>query len=67
MSAKVKNITDLRGVLTNTIAKLYNGKIPARTANSISVASNATMSTLRMQMLYNKLLSRTRKIPFLDK
>lgn len=66
MLENIKTVNDLRNILAEEIAKIRAGTTTAANVNAITNATGKILSTVKMEIEYNKLLSRTPHIPFID-
>lgn len=62
----IKTVNDLRSILAEEIAKIRAGTTTAANVNAITNATGKILSTVKMEIEYNKLLGKTPHIPFID-
>lgn len=63
---ELRTINEMRAILADEIIKLRNGDTTAANVNAIVNASGKILSTVKMEMEYNKLLGKTPEIPFIE-
>lgn len=63
---KVKNINDLRTILSEEIDNLRAGKTTPANINAITNATGKIFSSIKLEMEYVKLLGEKPSIPFLQ-
>lgn len=61
----LKTINDMREILAEEISKIRSGETTAGNVNAIVNASGKILTTIKMEMEYNKLLGKTPFIPFI--
>jgi hypothetical protein len=61
----VKTINDLRVILAEEIEKIRSGKTTAANVNAIVNATGKILTTVKMEIEYNKLLGKTPHIDFI--
>ena len=66
MIENIKTINDLRVILAEEINKIRNGTTTAANVNAITNATGKILSTVKMEIEYNKLLGKTPLIPFIE-
>lgn len=66
MIAAIKTVNDMRLMLSEEIVKLRTGKTTPGNVNAIVNASGKILTTIKMEMEYNKLLGKTPNIPFIQ-
>lgn len=66
MSENIKTVNDLRVILAEEISKIRAGTTTAANVNAITNATGKILSTVKMEIEYNKLLGKTPHIPFID-
>lgn len=62
----IKTVNDLRSILAEEIAKIRAGTTTAANVNAITNATGKILSTVKMEIEYNKLLGKTPHIPFIE-
>ena len=62
----IKTVNDLRWILAEEIAKIRAGTTTAANVNAITNATGKILSTVKMEIEYNKLLGKTPHIPFIE-
>jgi hypothetical protein len=62
----LKTINDMRLILAEEIQKVRDGKTTAGNVNAIVNACGKILTTVKMELEYNKLLGNTPFIPFID-
>ena len=63
---ETKTIHDLRNILSEEIDKLRNGDTTAANVNAVTNATGKILSTVKMEMEYNKLIGKQPSIKFLS-
>ena len=66
MANELKTVNDMRTMLTEEIVKLRNGETNAANVNAIVNATGKILSTVKMEIEYNKLLGKVPIIPFIE-
>ena len=66
MANELKTVNDMRIMLTEEIIKLRNGETSAANVNAIVNATGKILSTVKMEIEYNKLLGKVPTIPFIQ-
>jgi flagellar biosynthesis/type III secretory pathway chaperone len=66
MLENIKTVNDLRTILAEEISKIRNGTTTAANVNAITNATGKILSTVKMEIEYNKLLGKTPFIPFIE-
>lgn len=66
MIENIKTVNDLRGILAEEIKKVRDGTTTAANVNAITNATGKILSTIKMEIEYNKLLGKTPFIPFIE-
>ena len=66
MANELKTVNDMRIMLTEEIIKLRNGDSTAANVNAIVNATGKILSTIKMEIEYNKLLGKIPNIPFIE-
>ena len=61
----VKNVNDLRTILAEEITKIRNGETTAANVNAIVNATGKILTTVKMEIEYNKLIGKTPTIDFI--
>lgn len=61
----IKTVNDLRSILAEEIQKIRKGETTAANVNAVTNASGKILSTIKMEIEYNKLLGQTPNIPFI--
>ncbi len=61
----IKTVNDLRSILAEEIQKVREGKTTAANVNAVTNATGKILSTIKMEIEYNKLLGKTPNIPFI--
>jgi len=61
----INTVNDLRKILSEEIAKIRAGTTTAANVNAVTNATGKILSTIKMEIEYNKLLGKTPFIPFL--
>jgi len=61
----LKTVNDLRTILADEISNLRSGKTTAANVNAIVNASGKILSTVKLEMEYNKLIGKTPAIDFI--
>jgi hypothetical protein len=64
--AGIRTIDDLRAILADEIAKIRTGTTTAANVNAVTNATGKILSTVKLEMEYNKLLGKTPHIPFIE-
>ena len=64
---KIKTVNDLRAILTEEIEKIRTGQTTAANVNAITNATGKILSSVKMEIEYNKLIGKTPKIEYFDK
>ena len=62
----MKTIHDLRNVLADEISKLRNGDTTPAHVNAVTNATGKILSTVKLEIEYNKLIGNTPHIDFID-
>ena len=62
----IKTINDLRDILADEIDKLRKGDTTAASVNAVTNATGKILSTVKLEMEYNKLLGKTPDIAFIN-
>ena len=62
--SEMKTVEDMRQVLSEEIDNLRTGKTTAANVNAIVNASGKILSTVKLEMEYNKLIGKTPNIGF---
>jgi len=62
----IKTINDLRDILADEIRKLREGTTTAVAVNAVTNATGKILSTVKLEMEYNKLICKTPEIAFID-
>ena len=65
MANELKTVTDIRSVLSEEIVKLRNGDTTAVNVNAIVNATGKILSSVKLEMEYNKLVGKMPEIPFI--
>jgi len=65
MANELKTVTDIRDMLTEEITRLRNGDTTPAAVNAIVNATGKVLSTVKMEIDYNKLVGRMPEIPFI--
>ena len=66
MATELKTVNDMRVMLTEEIIKLRNGETNAANVNAIVNATGKILSTVKMEIEYNKLLGKVPTITFIQ-
>lgn len=66
MLKSIKTVNDLRVILAEEIDKIRAGTTTAANVNAVTNATGKILSTVKMEIEYNKLLGKTPHIPFID-
>jgi len=61
----IKTVNDLRCILAEEIEKIRNGNTTAANVNAIVNATGKILTTVKMEIEYNKLIGKTPIIPFI--
>lgn len=61
----IKRIDDLRRILSEEITKLRKGETTAASVNAITNASGKILSSVKLEIEYNKLLGKVPEIGFI--
>ena len=59
-------LNELRGILSDEINRLRNGDTSAASANAVSNATGKILSSIKLEMEYQKLTGRKANIPMLS-
>jgi hypothetical protein len=59
-------LNELRGILSDEINRLRNGDTSAASANAVSNATGKILSSIKLEMEYQKLTGRKAHIPMLS-
>lgn len=62
---EIKTINDLRSILAEEIQKIKEGKTNPANVNAITNATGKILSSIKLEMEYNKLMNKTPDIPFI--
>lgn len=62
----VKTINDLRAILADEIEKIRSGATTAANVNAIVNATGKILTTVKMEIEYNKLIGKTPNIDFIS-
>lgn len=62
----IKTVNDLRVILAEEIEKIRSGKTTAANVNAIVNATGKILTTVKMEIEYNKLIGRTPNIDFIN-
>jgi len=62
----IKTVNDLRTILAEEITKIRNGETTAANVNAIVNATGKILTTVKMEIEYNKLLGLTPQIDFIQ-
>jgi hypothetical protein len=62
----LKTVDDLRLILAEEIQKIRTGTTTAANVNAVTNAAGKILSTIKLEIEYNKLLGRTPNIPFIE-
>lgn len=62
---ELKTIDDLRSILSDEISKLQRGETSAANVNAITNASGKILSSVKLEIEYNKLLGKVPEIGFI--
>jgi len=62
----IKTIDDIRTVLVDEINKIRSGSTTAANVNAVTNATGKILSTVKLELEYNKLLGKTPHIPFIE-
>lgn len=60
------SLDDLRGILSDEIRRLRDGETSAATANAVSNATGKILSSIKLEMEYQRLTGRKANIPMLS-
>lgn len=63
----INTVNDLRSILADEIKKIRDGTTTAANVNAITNATGKILSTIKLEIEYNKLLGKTPFIPFIEK
>ena len=63
---EIRTINDLRAILAEEIAKLRAGETTAANVNAVTNATGKILSTVKIEMEYNKLCGKSHEIPFIS-
>lgn len=66
MLENIRTVNDLRVILAEEITKIRAGTTTAANVNAITNATGKILSTVKMELEYNKLLGKTPFIPFIE-
>ena len=66
MNNELKTVNDMRSMLTEEIQKLRSGKTTAAAVNAVVNATGKILSSVKLEIEYNKLVGQTPKIPFIE-
>ena len=66
MTNELRTVNDMRIMLTEEIVRLRNGESTAANVNAIVNATGKILSTIKMEIEYNKLLGKLPHIPFIE-
>ena len=61
----INTVSDLRVILAEEIEKIRSGKTTAANVNAIVNATGKILTTVKMEIEYNKLIGKTPEIPFI--
>lgn len=61
----IKTVNDLRTILAEEIAKIRSGDTTAANVNAIVNATGKILTTVKMEIEYNKLIGKTPHIDFI--
>ena len=62
----IKTVNDLRVILAEEIEKIRSGNTTAANVNAIVNATGKILTTVKMEIEYNKLIGRTPNIDFIN-
>ena len=62
----IKTVNDLRSILAEEIQKIRSGNTTAANVNAIVNATGKILTTVKMEIEYNKLMGKTPVIPFIS-
>jgi len=62
----IKTITDIRLILAEEIVKIRAGETTAANVNAIVNATGKILTTVKMEIEYNKLIGKTPHIDFIN-
>ena len=65
MADELKTVTDVRRVLTEEIEKLRKGDSTAASVNAVVNAVGKILSSVKLEIEYNKIIGKTPDIPFI--
>ena len=66
MDKGLRTVNDIRVMLVDEIQKLRSGDTTAANVNAIVNATGKILSTIKVEIEYNKLLGKTPQIPFIE-
>ncbi len=62
----IKTVNDLRVILAEEIEKIRSGQTTAANVNAIVNATGKILTTVKMEIEYNKLIGKTPNIDFIN-
>lgn len=62
----IKTVNDLRTILAEEIGKIRSGETTAANVNAIVNATGKILTTVKMEIEYNKLIGKTPQIDFIN-
>lgn len=63
---ELNTINDMRSILADEIKRLRKGESTAANVNAVVNASGKILTTIKMEIEYNKLLGKTPNIAFIE-
>jgi len=63
---QLQTVNDMRLILADEIQKIREGKTTAANVNAIVNASGKILTTIKMEIEYNKLIGKTPNIEFIN-
>jgi hypothetical protein len=63
---KMTSMNDIRAILSDEVSKIRNGDTTASNVNAIVNATGKILSTIKLEIEYNRLLGKTPNISFME-